>query len=436
MPMKNQADVLFQWSKRYGDVVYVETMGQSIVVLGSDQAASDLLEKRSAIYSDRPRILTFELIGWGKLLGFLPYGPEFLATRKLFQQQLSKAQCVAYQDMQLQQAYIFLYYLIKKPQDFRSHLTRFVATVTAEIAYGHHVSSADDAYPKMSERVIDILIGAGIPGFNSVDMFPIQVRPEQEELQREAFGQVQTDMASTNSLYPHREIPQYDEKHLERLSLAAYHMHGVGFETTWSTIESFIFHVMLHPEVQKKCHEEIDRVLGDDKLPDFKDRETLTYLECVVQESARWHTVIPLGVPHRVMEDDIYRGMLIPKGSIVISNIQSITYDENVYHSAKTFLPERYLPKPKGYGEPFPDCNFGYGRRVCPGRYLADASVWIAAATLLAAFEIHPAKDKAGNDIIPPLEYVNNTLTSHPKTFQCEFRLRSEKMRSLIETLK
>lgn len=44
-----------------GDVVYVETMGQSIVVLGSDQAASDLLEKRSAIYSDRPRILTFEL---------------------------------------------------------------------------------------------------------------------------------------------------------------------------------------------------------------------------------------------------------------------------------------------------------------------------------------------------------------------------------------
>ena len=44
-----------------GDVVYVEAMGQSIVVLGSDQAASDLLEKRSAIYSDRPRILTFEL---------------------------------------------------------------------------------------------------------------------------------------------------------------------------------------------------------------------------------------------------------------------------------------------------------------------------------------------------------------------------------------
>ncbi|KAJ3478808.1 hypothetical protein NLI96_g9500 [Meripilus lineatus] len=391
MPRKDQAGVFLDWSKRYGDVVHVEALGQSIIILGSHEAAYDLLEKRSVIYSDRPRFPTFEL-------------PRTTFTPTL-------------------------------------HGNAIVKLLSHYIAYGHRVASANDPYPKIAERVTEILFGAGTPGLNSVDILPIQVRPEQEELQRGAFKKVQNEMATGTARHSFlsKHLEEYissgkqDDEHLERLSLAAYHMHGVGFETTWSTVESFIFHIMRFPEIQKRVHEELDRVLGG-RLPDYADRDSLPYLECVIQESERWHTVVPLGVPHRVMEDDIYRGMLIPKGSVVISNIQSITHDKRVYRDPETFLPERFLPKPQGFGEPIPDYNFGYGRRVCPGRYLADASIWIVAASLLTVFEICPKKDKDGLEVMPPLEY-NTSLTSHPKMFQCQFNLRSEKMRATIESL-
>ena len=51
----------------------------------------------------------------------------------------------------------------------------------------------------------------------------------------------------------------------------------------------------LYPEVQAEAHAELDRVMGSERLPDFEDRPNLPYLECVVQESYRWHTAVPIG---------------------------------------------------------------------------------------------------------------------------------------------
>lgn len=58
----------------------------------------------------------------------------------------------------------------------------------------------------------------------------------------------------------------------------------------------------LHPEVQAKAHEEIDRVVGRDRLPNFEDRENLPYINAIVKEVLRWHPVSPLGLPHRLTQ--------------------------------------------------------------------------------------------------------------------------------------
>ena len=44
-----------EWGRDYGDVVHAEAFGQHYVILNSLKAAEDLLVKKSAIYSDRPR---------------------------------------------------------------------------------------------------------------------------------------------------------------------------------------------------------------------------------------------------------------------------------------------------------------------------------------------------------------------------------------------
>ena len=77
----------------------------------------------------------------------------------------------------------------------------------------------------------------------------------------------------------------------------------------------------LFPEVQRKAQEEIERVVGNDRLPGFDDRENLPYVDACVKEALRWHPVAPMGVPHQTTEDDIYEGYYIPKGALILPNI-------------------------------------------------------------------------------------------------------------------
>lgn len=79
--------------------------------------------------------------------------------------------------------------------------------------------------------------------------------------------------------------------------------------------------MLLHPEVQHKAQEELDRVIGRDRLPEFSDENHLPYIRAIYSEVLRWQPFAPLCVPHRCSEDNEYRGMFIPKGSIVLPNV-------------------------------------------------------------------------------------------------------------------
>lgn len=93
--------------------------------------------------------------------------------------------------------------------------------------------------------------------------------------------------------------------------------------------------MILHPAVVAKAQREIDTVIGDARLPNFSDRASLPYIDCILSECLRWAAPVPLGItlalllrnsllftfciglPHRLMEDDVYENMYIPKGSVV-----------------------------------------------------------------------------------------------------------------------
>lgn len=77
----------------------------------------------------------------------------------------------------------------------------------------------------------------------------------------------------------------------------------------------------LYPEAQKKAQEEIDRVVGSDRLPTLADRENMPYIQALIKEVLRWHPGSPLGIPHTSTQDDVYNGYFIPKGSILLPNV-------------------------------------------------------------------------------------------------------------------
>ena len=80
----------------------------------------------------------------------------------------------------------------------------------------------------------------------------------------------------------------------------------------------------MYPEVQRRAQEEIDRVVGTDRLPGFEDRDNLPYVDAVVKEVLRWHPIGPMGLPHTSTEDGFYEGYFIPKGSLLLANIWCI----------------------------------------------------------------------------------------------------------------
>ena len=75
-----------------------------------------------------------------------------------------------------------------------------------------------------------------------------------------------------------------------------------------------------HPEVQSRAHEELDRIVGRDRLPELEDRKSLPYVDAIHKEVLRWLPAIPSGVPHGVIQDDEFNGMHIPKGAALFPN--------------------------------------------------------------------------------------------------------------------
>ena len=77
---------------------------------------------------------------------------------------------------------------------------------------------------------------------------------------------------------------------------------------------TFILAMTLHPEVQKKAQEELDSVIGHDRLPTFEDQPELPYIQAIVNETVRFHPVAPLGAAHMSRSEDFYAGYRIPAG--------------------------------------------------------------------------------------------------------------------------
>lgn len=186
-------------------------------------------------------------------------------------------------------------------------------------------------------------------------------------------------------------------------------MYGAGIDTTGSSVLAFFLAMSLYPDIQKKAQLEIDEALGPGQLPCSEDRRRLPYVDAIIKETLRWLPVVPIGIPHIADEDDVYNGLRIPKGAMLLSSTWWFAHDPQVYHDPDTFKPERFLPP---FQEPDPaGFVFGIGRRICPGRRFADSAFFLTAAKTLAAFDISRALDAKGLEIEPTVGVVPGGIT-------------------------
>ncbi|KAJ8482194.1 hypothetical protein ONZ45_g15042 [Pleurotus djamor] len=387
IPWSGLPTTISEWAKKYSsDILYLHCFSQPYIFLNSKDTISDLLDKRSAIYSDRPVTVSYKLIGWDPDVVFLPYGPQLRKQRKALA--FSPQACSAFQQAQIQNVHILAKELLENKSNVADLFSRYTTAVALRVAYGHQVVSADDDYLGLINEAITVTHVCGMPASTFLDYFPVfrffpswfpgthyanvarAGRPAVRRLIEVPYNWV-TEKLANGDTTPSFIASQIDAlghpptaEDREDIRTAAAVIHSAGAETTTSNLIKFILVLLLLPEVQTAGQEEVDKVVGNDRLPTFEDRASMPYTDLVLQELLRWHPVTPVGVPHRTRQEDTYKGMHIPKGAFIFPNVESMAMDESVYTDPTKFNPTRYLAiSGGGNGEPFFEPAFGFGRR-------------------------------------------------------------------------
>nr|QPL17769.1 cytochrome P450 [Wolfiporia cocos] len=465
VPMDYQYKAFTEWSKVFGDLIFLRLFRKAALIINSTQAAQDLLEKRGAKYSDRPYFILFsELIQFEPNVTIMPYGDQWRLHRKWIQASFQdRAALQSYEPIQARETNRLLRALIESPGDFTAHLKRYVATLMMEITYGHTVTNLDDdEFIRLADRAVSGTVEAGSPAAALVDFFPLlkhiptwmpgagfkrkafEVREYVRQLQNVPFAKVRNAMAAgiakpslLRTLIQDSNVDGFlspdDEYNIKGAGSVIY---GAGTDTTVTVLISFVLAMVLHPDVCQKAQAELDRVLGNGRLPELIDRDSLPYIDCVLKEVYRWNPPVPLCLPHKLTQDDEYRGFHIPGQTMIIPNIWGMTRDVETYPEPETFYPERFEEMDKLNADANDPRNlvFGFGRRLCPGRQFGDTSIWLAVANMLAIFEFRKAVNSANEEaeLIP--SFVSGTI-SHPRPFSCNICLRPGRTADLIPVM-
>ncbi|XP_063619467.1 probable cytochrome P450 304a1 [Cydia splendana] len=179
-----------------------------------------------------------------------------------------------------------------------------------------------------------------------------------------------------------------------------------------SVIQILVEQMFLHPEIQDKIHEEIDRVVGRDRMPNLDDRKNMPYTEACLREMLRFETTVPLAVPHRCVVDTTLDGYHIAENTAVGVNLTSLHIDKDLWGDPEVFRPERFIKNGRLDVASDKSLPFGAGRRLCAGETYARQCMFQVFASFMQAFDVSTAD---GRPLTKPARRIQGIITTIPE---------------------
>ncbi|KAF2808266.1 O-methylsterigmatocystin oxidoreductase [Mytilinidion resinicola] len=445
----------------YGGVSSVTVMGMTLVIIHDKKAARELLVQTSSKTSGRPTmVMANKLCGYESIVLCQGYTPTFHRYRKYLQQELgTKVSAAQFRDAQEIEVNRQLVRSLKEPEKWLEHFKTTAAATVLKMAYGYAIEpNKPDTLVDLVDKMMTEFSLAAAPMAWAVDIIPVlQYLPDhfpgtafkktarkwRRSIQASAyipyrFVQSQTASPNYRPSYVSKLIQQLQGENPAKLSKddeeaiiwSAASLYGAAADTTVITLTVFTLAMLKFEHVQRKAQEEIDRVVGRDRLPNFEDREKLPYVNALAKEATRWWPIAPMGFPHTTTEAFEYNGLHIPQDAILLPAVWWFMHDPEVYENPESFNPSRFLP-PRNEPDPVTDV-FGYGRRICPGRFFADSSLYLSIVQSLAAFTIRKAVSKDGKEIEVDVKPKPGILT-YPTEFEFQIKPRTEEHVKLIK---
>ncbi|KAL4071072.1 cytochrome P450 [Scleroderma yunnanense] len=390
----------------YGPVFSLRQGSRLLVVIGRYNAAMEIMEKEGASLADRLRsVAGGEVLSGNMRMALVGNGERLRRFRRVFHAHLQPKVAATYQILQTGYARKLILDILDDPANHQKHVKGYSASVILAITYGKTTPTAyTDPEAVAINRFMDRVMNTVRPGTYLVDSYPIlkyvpyylsTLRQwHQEEL---SFFQSQVDTVrqqlakgESRSCFAKYLLENQERESLNDKELAyiAGSMFGAGSDTTASAITFIVFSAALNPKAQEKVQEELDAVVGRDRLPTFADWDALPQTTAFIAETARWRPIVPGGFPHCATKDVIWNGYLIPAGTAVVANHWAIANDPEVFPNPEVFDPQRWIDMTGKVRRDIEFCTFGFGRRVCPGQHVANRSIFINTVLMLWSFRI------------------------------------------------
>ncbi|KAF9728573.1 hypothetical protein PMIN06_009450 [Paraphaeosphaeria minitans] len=452
---------LDRWAKHYGPLLSVWLGNQLVVVVSDPGIAKGLMATHGAVFSDRKEMfIESQTVLRGRGVIASPYNRQWRKHRRIASLWLNRKAVESYTHALQFEATDMITDLYTDGADGladidpQAYVDRCSLNNMLAVTFGFRT---DSIHHPMLGRVLRLsrkFTNITRPVSNLVDFVPILQRLpsdtrrrarklhsellelyggliEEMEKSMQAGAEVQDCLVKTMLLKKTKE----DLDDLDIAMLASSFMIG-GTETTAAIMQWCTALIPAHPHVQKRAHEELDRVVGRDCLPTAEDVDSLPSCRAIIKEVERCHNPHWLGTPHMASRDFVYGEHLIPKGTVVVLNTWTMHHNPNRWKNPMDFDPDRYIDKQllSSASAKLSSLSerdhwiFGAGRRICPGMLLAERVIWLTVSQMLWAFDMQQIAGK-------PIDLNEHEGLSgrRPRPFEVRIRPRFEGARKIVD---
>ncbi|KAL2239518.1 licodione synthase-like [Sesamum indicum] len=406
-------------SQRYGPLIQLRLGSIPCVVVSSPELAKEFLKTHELIFSSRKHSTAIDIVTYDSSFAFSPYGPYWKFIKKLCTYELLGARNLNhFQPIRTLEIRSFLEVLMRKGESGKDiNVTEELVKLTSNVI-SHMMLSIRCSENEGEAEAARTVIREVTQIFGEFDVSDIiwfcknldlqGIRKRSEDIQRRydaLLEKIITDREKARRIRgggceasdfldmlldvmeSGKTEVKFTREHLKALILDFF---TAGTDTTAIATEWTIAELLSNPNVLKKAQEEIDNVVGPNRLVQESDAPNLPYLQAVIKETFRLHPPIPM-LSRKSVSDCVVDGYKIPGKSLLFVNLWSMGRNPKYWESPMVFRPERFLEKENCSidikGQNFELLPFGTGRRGCPGMLLAIQEVISIIGTMVQCFD-------------------------------------------------
>ncbi|CAG2253589.1 unnamed protein product [Mytilus edulis] len=400
--------------QKHGDIFSLSLGTFWVIVVNGSDNLKEILIKRGEKTSDRPKFFVFNLVNNRGIIS--ASGPSWKHHRTFA---LSKLRDFGFGKRSFEsniheELEIFLNELEKYDEqafDISEIIHTSMSNIVMAITLGRRFDYKDPEFSYFVQLLNENFNNAAVLG-------PVNFIPILEKLPIDIFGAKQMSKnAERCNAFLQNEINEH-EKTLDENNIRDFidaylvelrqerdtdnyfsganllasigDLFAAGTETTATTIRWALMYLLNNMDIQHKMWKEINENVGSGRLPSLSDKPNLPYCEAVILESLRLGNIVPFSLPHTVSEDIYYKGMKIPKDSVIFPSLDSVVYDDSLFPNSHIFNPERFIDENGKLCGQEKILTFSLGRRVCLGESLARLELFLYLTALVQRFQFLP----------------------------------------------